>query len=320
MKLWLLAAILWFVSPALAFNIDTARTMMALSDAVHDTPAAATDRIRALGGDQASFTDGASFAAFSPTLFDPGSQVAVCKMNRNGKTVYVVTFRGTELQDPRDLQTDFNFKYSRMSRELPNVRVHTGFLKTANLGIQALRVYLDAIRNDPNAEVVFTGHSLGGAAATVAAAQLSDMGIPRSKISVYAFGAPAVGDAGFERRYRDLNVWRINRPNDPVPKLLDNTIMGFRHIGREGTLDNNQVTFGPPRRPGLIGRFINGIRTLFGLFGVGRQRNLSLTEHQRGTYTGTLAAANVAGLTPAQLAEAPIVAQPLTSVTGRLPI
>lgn len=317
MGLRTLVAILCFTGSAFAFNADTARTMMAFSDAVHDTPVAATDRMRALGGSEPAFTDGATFGAFNPALFDPASQVAVCKIQRNGKNVYVVTFRGTELQDPRDIATDLNFKYTAMQ---PGVRVHTGFLKTANLGIHALRVHLDAIRADPNAEVVFTGHSLGGAAATIAAAQLSDMGIPSSKISVYSFGAPAVGDAGFERRYQNLNVWRVNRPNDPVPKLLDNTIMGFRHIGREGTLDNGQVNFGPPRRPGLIGRFINGIRTLFGLFGLGRERNLDLTQHLRGTYTGTLAGAGVAGLTPAQLAASPpIVAQPLTPISGMLP-
>ena len=233
----------------------------------------------------------------------------------------MVTFRGTEIQDPRDLATDLNVEPTSMSSGLPGVLVHTGFLKTANLGIQALRVYLDRIKNDPNAEVMLTGHSLGGAAATIAAAQLGDLGVPREKISVYAFGAPAVGNGAFQRRYADLKVWRIDRPNDPVPKLLDNTITGFRHIGQEGILDSDQVTFDPPRRPGLIGRFLNGVRTLLGLFGLGRERNLSLADHRRDGYRAAIAQAGVAGqAVPA--ATVPLVAQPPQAaqpISGPLP-
>lgn len=296
---------------------------MAFSDAAHDQPNAAIDRMRAMGASETSFSEGGSYAAFNPGLFDPGSQVTVSKMLRNGKTIFVVTFRGTEIGNPRDLATDLNFKYTNLNSALENVKVHTGFLKTSNLGIQALRPYLDRIRNDPNAEVVFTGHSLGGAAATIAAAQLTEMGVPSAKVSAYAFGAPAVGNADFERRYRDLNVWRVDQPNDPVPKLLDNTIMGFRHIGRQGMLENGQVNFGPPRRPGLIRRFVNGIRTLFGLFGLGRERNLDLNAHMRTGYTAQLAAAGTTGLTPDQLARSiPIVTQPagaVAPIAGMLP-
>lgn len=323
---WTLAAILLATAsgtPAHGFNVDTARTMMAFSDAVTDEPNTAIDRMRAMGASETSFSDGGSYAAFNSGLFDPGSQVTVSKMFRNGRTIFVVAIRGTEPRDPRDLATDLNFKYTPLSPELPGVKVHTGFLKTSNLAIQALRPYLKQIRNDPNSEVIFTGHSLGGAAATIAAAQLTDLGVPRAKVSAYAFGAPAVGNADFERRYRDLKVWRVNQPNDPVPKVLDNTIMGFRHIGRQGILENGQITFAPPRRPGLFGRFISGIRTFLGLFGLGRERNLDLNAHRRPGYTAQLAGAGVNGLTPDLVAgSTSIVTQPAAAVTpisGTLP-
>jgi predicted lipase len=46
--------------------------------------------------------------------------------------------------------------------------------------------------------VVTTGHSLGGAAATLCAVDLAvRFGIERERLMLYSFGAPRPGDAGF---------------------------------------------------------------------------------------------------------------------------
>lgn len=289
--------------PAHGFNIDTARTLFGATQAVKEQPAAAIERMRQMGGTETRFLDGARPAAQAPGFFDPASQVMVTKMVQNGKTVFVVTFRGTEPNDPRDFQTDLNFRGTSMSAQLKNVKVHTGFLKTANLGVEALRPVLAQLRTDPNAEVVFTGHSMGGAAAVVAAAQMVEAGVPRNKISAYTFGAPAAGNRAFARRYRDLKIYRVERPEDPVPRLLDNAIMGFHHIGKRAVLDNGTLTFEEPRRRGILGRIVDGFRTLLGFFGIGRAKDLTFTQHRSGEYEAGLAAVNnTPGLSPAEVA------------------
>jgi hypothetical protein len=311
-------------SPAHAFNLDTARTMLTLSGAVMQAPDQAVATTNRLGGADTRFFDGGAYAARQPGFFDPASQVMITRMVQNGKTVYVVAFRGTEVGDPRDLQTDLNTRLAPMSPQLRDVKIHSGFLKTANLGVEAVRPLLDQLRNDPNAEIVFTGHSLGGSGAIVAAAQLADAGVPRNKITAYTFGAPAVGNRAFAERYGDLRVYRVDRPTDPIPKLLDNSIMGFRHIGKQALLENGNLEFREPRRRGLIGRFIDGLRTVLSFFGLGRNGRDSFLDHQRGGYEGLMANARAAGgLTPAEVAQSTqLVTQPVGAVpaiAGGLP-
>lgn len=311
-------------SPARAFNLETARTMLTLSGAVMQAPDQAVATTNRLGGSDTRFYDGGAYAAQQPGFFDPASQAMVTRMVQNGRTVYVVAFRGTEAQDPRDLQTDLNFRGTSMSPQLRNVKIHSGFLKTANLGVEAVRPILEQLRNDPGAEVVFTGHSLGGAAAIVAAAQLAEAGVPRSKITAYTFGSPAVGNKAFRDRYGDLRIYRVDRPADPVPKLLDNSIMGFRHVGKQAMLENGNLQFREPRRRGLIGRFIDGLRTVLSFFGLGRNGRDSFRDHQRGGYEAMLAGVRGAGgLTQAEVAQSTqLVAQPVGAVppiAGSLP-
>jgi GTPase SAR1 family protein len=72
--------------------------------------------------------------------------------------------------------------------------------------------------------ICLTGHSLGGALATLAAYRLRKQGfsIP---ISVYTFGAPRVGDSAFASKYEDSKVlhFRIENKNDIVPHLPPNS-------------------------------------------------------------------------------------------------
>jgi predicted lipase len=67
-------------------------------------------------------------------------------------------------------------------------------------------------------KICLTGHSLGGALATLAAYRLRNQDFP---ISVYTFGAPRVGDSAFASRYEDSKVlhFRIENKNDIVPHL-----------------------------------------------------------------------------------------------------
>jgi predicted lipase len=78
--------------------------------------------------------------------------------------------------------------------------VHHGFCEyyrsLAQLGMPEQIAAL--VTKYPKYKVVLTGHSLGGAAATIAAADLAlRFALPRSKLLLYTYGAPRPGDAGF---------------------------------------------------------------------------------------------------------------------------
>ncbi len=93
--------------------------------------------------------------------------------------------------------------------------VHPGFallVETFLPDIQAI------IKNSNAKQICLTGHSLGGALATLAAYRLiNDFPF----ISVYTFGSPRVGDQDFKERYKKYKIthFRFENKNDIVPHL-----------------------------------------------------------------------------------------------------
>lgn len=88
------------------------------------------------------------------------------------------------------------------------------------------------LRKHPDAVLYLTGHSLGGATATLAAARLADMGVSASQLRVITFGAPAVGNEAFARAYEHkMNLTRIIIAGDPVKSVLQSLSGGFVQFG-----------------------------------------------------------------------------------------
>ena len=74
----------------------------------------------------------------------------------------------------------------------------------------------------PTASYVITGHSLGGALATLASFDLSKSGmIPKSKMQLYNFGSPRVGNYEFVTALmkEGFPIYRIVNSRDPVPHV-----------------------------------------------------------------------------------------------------
>lgn len=69
--------------------------------------------------------------------------------------------------------------------------------------------------------VFVSGHSLGGALATLAIPDLIDLGIPASAITVYTFASPRAGDRDFSQKINKTGIqhWRIANTEDIVPAL-----------------------------------------------------------------------------------------------------
>jgi hypothetical protein len=92
---------------------------------------------------------------------------------------------------------------------------------------------LDTARKQyPTYKIVATGHSLGGALASLAAGYLRSTGVT---IDLYTYGAPKIGLAGISNYITATGkgeTYRVTHKNDPVPKLPP-AVLGYRHISPE---------------------------------------------------------------------------------------
>ena len=85
------------------------------------------------------------------------------------------------------------------------------------------------LREHPEEILCLTGHSLGGAAAILTAARLSDMGVRPEQLRVITFGSPAVGNTAFARRYeKRMQLTRIVVAGEPVAAALQS--LGTRYV------------------------------------------------------------------------------------------
>ncbi|KAF1845047.1 alpha/beta-hydrolase [Cucurbitaria berberidis CBS 394.84] len=96
----------------------------------------------------------------------------------------------------------------------------------------------------PEYKVVATGHSLGGALASLAAGVLRSQGVT---VDLYTYGAPKVGLEGISQYLGSGShgqTFRVTHKADPVPKLPP-ALLGYRHISPE-----YYVTSGNSAMPG----------------------------------------------------------------------
>ncbi len=164
------------------------------------------------------------------------------------KELVIISFRGT--QGSNDILTDANFEFDKFTQN-NKVRVHKGFnniLKLVEDG-ETLTFFRDSqslhkkIYN-PDKETIYvlTGHSLGGAIATLYAASLRERGISREQILLYTFGSPVVSDSSFNNRYdfsstaeMPINYFRIVNNNDIVANTQNQLVPGdtkfYMHTG-----------------------------------------------------------------------------------------
>ncbi len=83
-----------------------------------------------------------------------------------------------------------------------------------------------------NIHLILTGHSLGGAAATLLGERLIDLGMPKEKFTVITFGAPAIGNDEFALEYGDkIELLRVTNTSDPVPGSLQTFFGGYKQFG-----------------------------------------------------------------------------------------
>ena len=150
--------------------------------------------------------------ALKGVLFHAGTDTqgyVATKRPGDGPGMAVLAFRGT--QQVKDWLTNLDAVTTPISSSDGETlgNVHRGF----NQAFLSVRARIDELLDgDEDLPLYITGHSLGGALATLATWYLKG----DSLAACYTFGAPRVGDTGLMDRFR-TPIYRIVNGVDPVP-------------------------------------------------------------------------------------------------------
>ncbi len=136
----------------------------------------------------------------------------------------VVACRGTEPNEWNDLKADVN-AISVIAESVG--RVHRGFKKE----VDDLWPKLEHALKDNENTLWFTGHSLGGAMATISAGRCKISAIPSNPAGLFTFGSPRVGCKRYIN-YVKIHHYRWVNNNDIVTRVPP-PWMGYRHGGHE---------------------------------------------------------------------------------------
>lgn len=104
---------------------------------------------------------------------------------------------------------------------------------------------MKAAKRFPKYQILFVGHSLGGALAQIAALDFYARNGMDSRISVYSYGSPRIGDSDFARNMNSMpyssRLYRINVMGDPIPHL-PLLQMGFEHsLQQYNVMKNGEI-------------------------------------------------------------------------------
>lgn len=157
------------------------------------------------------------------------TQLYICKHEASRKIV--ISFRGT--LNARDALTALNVKLCSVEIDRngkwlvgrDQMKIHTGFLKQYLAVRQQLLEFFTKENLCENDEIVITGHSLGGALASLAALDIFNICKETgARAQVVTFGAPRVGNHQFVGKFKNVVVpdssFRIFKDRDPIPQIL----------------------------------------------------------------------------------------------------
>ena len=178
----------------------------------------------------------------------------------------ILAFRGTESDVRDDWSTDFTHELIDLQGAGTETdgHVHKGFTNALDL------VWTDVLAQVKRSKgpIFVTGHSLGGALATLATLRLMLLDDPKIRVAaLYTYGSPRVGDAGFAKLFNTLHekhgvkLRRYVNNNDIVAMIPDRAIgaltghfsqvfaASWTHVGDGDSPDDALVWFGEGRIP-----------------------------------------------------------------------
>ncbi len=209
------------------------------------------------------------------------AQGTECIILRSAQTVPVLrryallAFRGTDASLV-DAYTDVDCVWT----EAPLAGAcHRGFLVALDAIWDKLRPELGRVY-DSGLPLFLTGHSLGGALATLCAARLYDAGLP--VWGCHTFGSPRVGDAVFARAINaeQTRPYRHVNNNDTITRLPPR-VMGYRHTGALVYYDEDGHPYRDPSRWFRFCDRVHGRLADFGEWGTDGLKDHGCAEYVR---------------------------------------
>ncbi len=190
--------------------------------------------------------------------------LAKSQKTTDGSEAYLLAVTGTE--NKKDMAVDLNvdkvyfagttpetFEESLKKTDLraSDPMVHRGFQKYTQAAFfskkdqgKTFGEYLaDLLRENPQRKLYLTGHSLGGAAATMAGARLLSMGVNPDQLEVVSFGAPPIGNKAFTELFSEkLTLERVVIGGDPVESMLQSLRPDYAQFGDKVVWKKNNTT------------------------------------------------------------------------------
>jgi triacylglycerol lipase len=152
------------------------------------------------------------------------------------KDVIFLVFQGTEKSSLRDWITDCKFR----KRLGPwNLGVHRGFKTALEIAWDEIDALIENLNKRAKRPLFITGHSLGGALATLAAAQCVEERIPVN--AMYTFGQPMAGNSSFAEKFDRVfkSAYRFVNNEDIVTRIPFE-LFNFSHVGCLCYFDNRK--------------------------------------------------------------------------------
>ncbi|CAI7600516.1 unnamed protein product [Penicillium glandicola] len=151
--------------------------------------------------------------------------LAVDKTNE----LLVVSFRGSRTTS--NWIANINFGLTDASSICSGCEVHSGFFEAWETVADDLTAQIAAAQvTYPDYTLVVTGHSYGGALATIGGTVLRNAGYTPD---VYTYGQPRVGNTALATYITNQgSLWRVTHTDDLVPKLPPASV-GFTHASPE---------------------------------------------------------------------------------------
>ncbi len=145
----------------------------------------------------------------------------------------VIAFRGTEPNEWNDIKADMD-----ATKALAETvgHVHRGFKKEVDDLWPELEQMLLSNKGNLAKKLWFTGHSLGGAMASICAGRCLLSHIDTQPEQVHTFGSPRVGTKRYINHAK-VDYYRWVNNNDLVTKSPP-VWLGYRHAGKEMYLDS----------------------------------------------------------------------------------
>ncbi|KAL2074861.1 hypothetical protein VTL71DRAFT_8640 [Oculimacula yallundae] len=144
--------------------------------------------------------------------------------------IIVVSYKGTK--SLANIIADLLVPKEKCDELAIGCKFHQGFRYAwGDVRMNTERAVQAARAKYPDYGLIITGHSLGGAVATIAAAYLRQLGYP---CDVYSFGSPRVGNQVFADyfNWQAGAHYRVTHTDDPAPRFPGRGLK-FYHTGTE---------------------------------------------------------------------------------------